>query len=95
MYANNQTQEWVEEQTAGDREKLFALARKKAKFIKKQFYDRRQLIEELVLVSCPASLSHTEKESGETRIQFWFHTYVTFYDTGTMNVIISDGAITV
>ena len=46
MYANNQTQKWVEEQTAGDREKLFALARKKAKFIKKQFYDRRQLIEE-------------------------------------------------
>ena len=25
------------------------------------------------LVSCPASLSHAEKESGETRIQFWFH----------------------
>ena len=24
------------------------------------------------LVSCPDSLSHTEKESGETRIQFWF-----------------------
>ena len=46
MYANNQTQKWVEEQTAGDREKLFALAQKKAKFIKKQFYDRRQLIEE-------------------------------------------------
>ena len=42
MYANDQTQKWVEEQTAGDREKLFALARKKAKFIKKQFYDRRQ-----------------------------------------------------
>ena len=47
------------------------------------------------LVSCPASLSHAEKESGETRIQFWFHTYVTYSDTGTMNVIISDGAITV
>ena len=29
MYANNQTQEWVEEQTAGDREKLFSLARKR------------------------------------------------------------------
>ena len=24
------------------------------------------------IVSCPASLSHAEKESGETRIQFWF-----------------------
>ena len=24
------------------------------------------------LVSCPASLSHAEKESGETCIQFWF-----------------------
>ena len=24
------------------------------------------------VVSCPASLSHAEKESGETRIQFWF-----------------------
>ena len=47
------------------------------------------------IVSCPASLSHAEKESGETRIQFWFHTYVTSSDTGTMNVIISDGAITV
>ena len=35
-------------------------------------------------------LSHAEKESG-----FWFHTYVTYSDTGTMNVIISDGAITV
>lgn len=46
MYANNQTQEWVEEQTAGDRDKLFALARKKAKFIKKQFHSRRQSIEE-------------------------------------------------
>ena len=49
----------------------------------------------LSIVSCPASLSHAEKESGETRIQFWFHTYVTYSDTGTMNVIISDGAITV
>ena len=49
----------------------------------------------LAVVSCPASLSHAEKESGETRIQFWFHTYVTYSDTGTMNVIISDGAITV
>ena len=48
-----------------------------------------------IVVSCPASLSHAEKESGETRIQFWFHTYVTYSDTGTMNVIISDGAITV
>ena len=48
-----------------------------------------------MVVSCPASLSHAEKESGETRIQFWFHTYVTYSDTGTMNVIISDGAITV
>ena len=28
----------------------------------------------VLLVSCPASLSHAEKESGETRIQFWFHT---------------------
>ena len=37
MYANNQTQKWVKEQTVGDHEKLFALARKKAKFIKKQF----------------------------------------------------------
>ena len=46
MYANNQTQEWVEEQTAGDREKLFALARKKASTLKKQFHNRRQLIEE-------------------------------------------------
>ena len=46
MYANNQTQEWVEEQTTGDCERLFALARKKAKFIKKQFHSRRQLIEE-------------------------------------------------
>ena len=46
MYANNQTQEWVEEQTAGDRDKLFALARKKAKFIKKQFHSRWQSIEE-------------------------------------------------
>ena len=26
----------------------------------------------LVVVSCPASLLHMEKESGETRIQFWF-----------------------
>ena len=25
-----------------------------------------------MLVSCPASLSHAGKESGETRIQFWF-----------------------
>ena len=40
------------------------------------------------VVSCPASLSHAEKES---RI----HTYVTYSDTGTMNVIISGGAITV
>ena len=24
------------------------------------------------IVSCPDSLSHAEKESGETRIQFWF-----------------------
>ena len=24
------------------------------------------------VVSCPASLSHADKESGETRIQFWF-----------------------
>ena len=40
-------------------------------------------------------IAHAEKESGETRIQFWFHTYVTYTDTGTMNVIISDGAITV
>ena len=47
------------------------------------------------LVSCLASLSHAENESGETRIQFWFHTYVTYYDTGTINVIISAGAITV
>ena len=30
------------------------------------------LINCIKLVSCPASLSHAEKESGETRIQFWF-----------------------
>ena len=34
MYANNQFKEWVEEQTAGDRDKLFALARKKGKIHK-------------------------------------------------------------
>ena len=27
----------------------------------------------LGVVSCPASLLHTEKESDEMRIQFWFH----------------------
>ena len=46
MYANNQAQEWVEEQTAGDRERLFTIARKMARTIKKQFHQRRQLIEE-------------------------------------------------
>ena len=61
-----------------------------------QFIDANHLVQPLLaLVSYPASLSHAEKESGETRIQFWFHTYVTYSDTGTMNVIISDGAITV
>ena len=30
------------------------------------------------IVSCPASLSHVGKESRETRIQFWFHMYVTY-----------------
>ena len=29
-----------------------------------------------LVVSCPASLSHVEKESGETCIQFWFPMYL-------------------
>ena len=46
MYANNQTQEWVEEQTAGDRERLFTIARKMARTTKKLSHQHRQLIEE-------------------------------------------------
>ena len=35
----------------------------------------RSTVHTIILVSCPDSLSRAEKESGETRIQFWFPMY--------------------
>ena len=49
-----------------------------------------------MVVLCQPLYRTWKKESGEVRIQFWFHTCVTCYDMAIMNVIIiCDGAITV
>ena len=42
----------------------------------------------LALILCPDSLLYAEKESGETRIQFWFPVYVTWCDTRTLPLFV-------
>ena len=46
LYANNQTQMWLDQHTLGDREKIFAVARKMATTVKQKFHLRRTKIRE-------------------------------------------------
>ena len=42
-----------------------------------------------LLVLCPASLSHTEKESGEMRIQFWSRVPISWHSQSDCRTVLT------
>ena len=66
--ANRKTS-WEKRALYSERGYLNSLSQQERRRIKREIRKGRKLV-----VSCPASLLHTEIESGETRIRFWFST---------------------